>query len=130
MKTLKQQIGNRCVHFSGVQHKQCEAGVAYQGGNLPCFRDGGDKRNWACNKVQFPTGEEVEAELDRKNAAMAKFAKAGPIIDKIKKEYKGQNWGGVEVCPVCNGRLHLAHAAYNGHVCGKCETAGCLGWME
>lgn len=33
-------------------------------------------------------------------------------------------------CPVCNGRLHLSQSAYNGHVHGKCETQGCVSWME
>lgn len=33
-------------------------------------------------------------------------------------------------CPACKGRLHLSIAAYNGHVHGKCETDGCVAWME
>ena len=33
-------------------------------------------------------------------------------------------------CPACKGRLHLSQAAYNGHVWGKCETEGCVSWME
>lgn len=33
-------------------------------------------------------------------------------------------------CPQCGGRLHLSQSAYNGHVHGKCETEGCVAWME
>lgn len=33
-------------------------------------------------------------------------------------------------CPVCKGKLHLSQSSYNGHVHGKCETKGCLSWME
>ena len=33
-------------------------------------------------------------------------------------------------CPICKGKLLLSQSAYNGHVWGKCETAGCLTWME
>lgn len=33
-------------------------------------------------------------------------------------------------CPACKGKLHLSQAASNGHVWGKCETDGCVSWME
>ncbi|MRR49334.1 MAG: hypothetical protein EG825_00205 [Rhodocyclaceae bacterium] len=33
-------------------------------------------------------------------------------------------------CPLCKGRLHLHQSAYNGHVSGKCETEGCVSWVE
>lgn len=33
-------------------------------------------------------------------------------------------------CPECGGKLHLSQAGYNGHVWGKCETEGCVSWME
>lgn len=33
-------------------------------------------------------------------------------------------------CPICDGKLHLSQSSYNGHVHGKCETEGCLSWME
>ena len=39
-------------------------------------------------------------------------------------------WQDMVECPVCKGKLHLSHAAVNGHVWGKCETAGCVEWME
>lgn len=33
-------------------------------------------------------------------------------------------------CPECKGRLHLSQSAYNGHVHVRCETIGCVSWME
>lgn len=44
--------------------------------------------------------------------------------------HKGKSAAEVVECPACNGRLHLSIAAYNGHVHGKCETPGCVSWME
>jgi len=32
-------------------------------------------------------------------------------------------------CPKCGGKLNY-HIANNGHVHGKCETGGCLDWMQ
>jgi hypothetical protein len=49
---------------------------------------------------------------------------------RIKKEHKGENWQGVEECPVCKNKLQMTHAAYNGHTRGKCETPDCLSWIE
>lgn len=53
-----------------------------------------------------------------------------PIIAAMKTKYKGRSAKGVKTCPVCGGKLHLSHSGYNGHVWGKCETEGCLAWME
>lgn len=63
-------------------------------------------------------------------AARERFAKAVPLIQRIKQEHRGQSWSGVEECPACHGCLRLSIAASNGHVWGKCQTAGCLAWME
>lgn len=53
-----------------------------------------------------------------------------PIMIGMKKRHKGQRAKEVIECPKCKGRLHLSIAATNGHVWGKCETEGCLAWME
>lgn len=44
----------------------------------------------------------------------------------------GKNNGGVSemTCPICGGLLRYSVAAYNGHIHGKCETEGCVQWME
>lgn len=136
-----------CKHFNGIhdfskkEPKCCDAGVCYRtlvGGDdfgwaarLPCLTI--DERHTdkvACDKFEEPTQAEIdeyEADID---AMLHRFDKAVPLVARIKKEHKGESWRGVEICPVCEGRLHLSHAGYNGHVHGHCETNGCLNWME
>ncbi len=83
-----------------------------------------------CEKFELPSAEEIADYKRRTEAAFAKTAKTFPLMARIKKEHKGHNWQGVEVCPVCGGSLHMTHAAYNGHTWGKCDTANCVAWME
>lgn len=33
-------------------------------------------------------------------------------------------------CPVCKGSLHLIQYARNGHAHGRCDTPGCVIFME
>lgn len=60
----------------------------------------------------------------------------GPMITVLRgirdwrKQHAGTNHREVIACPACHGRLHLRIAAYNNHVHGKCETPGCVAWME
>lgn len=83
-----------------------------------------------CPKWIRRTREHAEKRADTMEKAMAGIMAADPVIGRVKKERKGKDWRGVEVCPVCGGKLHMTHAAYNGHVYGKCETEHCLNWME
>jgi len=46
------------------------------------------------------------------------------------KPKPAQNRQGVVVCPACKGKLRLTQSSHNGHVHGKCETDGCIEWME
>lgn len=48
---------------------------------------------------------------------------------KVKPKPKEDRREVVE-CPICKGRLHLSQSAYNGHCHGRCETDGCVSWME
>lgn len=84
-----------------------------------------------CEMFRDPTQEEVEqdrveadAHLQRTFAAIRVAStwrvKPKPAIDRNET---------IE-CPICKGVLHLSQSAYNGHVHGKCETAGCVSWME
>lgn len=130
-KTLTEQIANRCKRFNGVQNAQYNAGIEYghfAGIGLPCLRDcAGPAR---CQSRQWLTEAEVAAEVAQIEAHHRRFMTMLPVIQRIKEEHFGKSWFGVETCPVCNGRLHLSHASINGHVHGKCETEGCVAWME
>lgn len=48
----------------------------------------------------------------------------------IAAEHAGEDWHGIQPCPVCSGRLAIIHTASNGHIWAFCETSGCLRWME
>ena len=48
---------------------------------------------------------------------------------KVKPKPKEDRSEVVE-CPICKGRLYLSQSAYNGHCHGRCETEGCVSWME
>lgn len=75
------------------------------------------------------TREQAEKRADEIEAAIKRMTVAWPIIAEWKKK---KPIGKAEIieCPACKGRLHLSQAASNGHVHGKCETNGCLSWME
>ena len=139
MRSLYQQISEKCIHFSGVQHEKCGAGVEYKsfrGCPFPCFRgEAGDKlrkgeKPFVCEKVEWPTDAYIQAEIamwDRENKKVGAGLKA---VEPIRKEHKGKNWRGIIECPLCKGKLHVSHAGSNNHVHGRCETPDCLAWIE
>ena len=119
-----------CVHFNGIQNKECKAGVIYRSfhGDVPCITK--YRKLSMCGKYTEPTAEQIADSEAKHEAFFARFTKVLPLVAEIKKEHKGQTWQGVRTCPVCGGRLHLSHSAYNGHVWGRCGTQDCLSWME
>lgn len=66
----------KCIHFTGIQHDTCAAGVNYGrllGGprfgwakHLPCLSD---PEAIACEQCRFPTREEAEATVREMDAA-------------------------------------------------------------
>lgn len=99
------------------------------GTRLPCrYWEGGCPVS--CDQFE-PIGiESIRADDEATSIAIGKTLAALAVVPDIKRDHKGENWKGVVECPVCEGRLHVSHAAYNGHVWGKCETKGCVSWME
>ena len=85
-----------------------------------------------CDKYAEPTAEELAEYEAAMEAAMQRQILVGHVVRQVKQEHKGTNWRGVVDCPACGGKetLHMTHAACNGHVHGRCETAGCVSWME
>jgi hypothetical protein len=121
----------KCKHFTGIQSKVCKAGVCYADVMpLPCLQDYRRDDAATCEHYAEPTAEEIAEDEAFIEQRMEMHRKAASAIVAIKREHKGQNWQGVVECPVCGGRLHVSHAACNGHVHGRCETADCLAWME
>lgn len=141
-----------CKHFNGIQHDCCDAGVNYKSVTtdpdqqtgwalrIPCIteRKGAlspgqqehyDRRG-TCAKFELPTKEEVEAYEQEVKEHTARFVVVMKVIEPLRKQHKGKDWAGVIECPICKGKLHIRHAAYNGHVHGQCETKDCMSWME
>lgn len=145
-----------CKYHIGSWHNtHCATGVEYQSVlSEPTIREGSAYRypcvqDWSwckspltesqqahferrgtCAKYTEPTPEDIAAYEAEVKAVTGRFLLAVPVLNRIKREHKGKDWKGVEMCPACNGRLHMTHAAYNGHVWGQCETKNCLSWME
>lgn len=142
-----------CKHFRSSFHNDtCACGVVYKDVvpnwdqttgralRFPCRTKADPKdtpsqlehfnNRGKCDKLELPTKEELEQNEKEIQKAINEFKTVLPIVAEVKKKHKGKSWKGVEVCPVCKGSLHLTHAAINGHVWGKCETEGCLAWME
>lgn len=132
------EADTECRHRCSMSKPCCKAGVNFKelgdgklgfGKSMPCYYVAGTIPIH-CDKYERKSVEEVQAEDAELAAHMTKYLVVGPLVKRIKQEHKGNSWAGVEECPVCKGKLHLSHAAYNGHVHGKCETEGCVSWME
>jgi len=125
----------RCQHFTGIQNTTCNAGVVYEqvrvNGPIPCITLNGT-RNDCCPKYREPTPEEIAADEAEFEAVTARYRLVMEAIRGWRTWTKKNRVAKQEVveCPACKGRLHLSQAAYNGHVWGKCETAGCVDWMQ
>jgi len=147
-----------CKHFNGVQNTMCKRGVSYQvmwpNGPKPCIQllhksarggtylkpgeapaetkpfPGTDKAK-PCPLYQEPTRDEVRADREESDRWLQRSMEAIKVAGawRVKPKPATDRHEVVE-CPVCKGRLHLGQSAYNGHVHGKCETEGCVSWME
>ena len=132
------QSETECRYRCSMMERQCEAGVVFdairarrkhRGDSLPCYYQEGTNPI-SCASRSLISVEDVIRE-DNEIAARTKLMLlARDVVLSIKAEHKGKDWTGVVECPACSGQLHLSHAAYNGHVHGRCETEGCLSWME
>jgi hypothetical protein len=135
MKTLAEQIGNKCIHFNGVMNDCCKAGVSYSairvGHLFPCFK--GDSLD-TCDKREFPSDEQVAARVNEIEANTARTMTAMvAVCDEAKRLglKNGKGGGGQIECPVCKtGTLGFSVASYNGHIWGKCSTKDCVAWMQ
>ncbi len=139
-----------CKHYNGTINKTCRAGVCYdevipdrdEPGSalrMPCHTQPWDKRpvslenharRGTCPKLELPNAEEIKEKRLNIERAVSNFQKSLKVISAVKQEHEGKDWQGTMECPVCQGVLHMGHAAYNGHTRGKCATQDCLNWIE
>ena len=100
---------------------------------IPCLVVDSIKPNGpivSCSKYQEETEEEIAAKEREIEALLERHRKAEEVVRAFRVKYKNKSGQETVKCPVCEGKLHLSIAAYNGHVWGKCETKDCLAWME
>lgn len=83
-----------------------------------------------CPHRQEPTQEQVDEDRRQRDAHFAKTIAALKVAGAWKVKKPEADRREVVECPVCKGRLHLYQSALNGHCHGKCETDGCVSWME
>lgn len=133
MKSINKQIADKCIHFTGLMNKQCNAGIMYEIVKLPnqrpykipCLKNnlmsGG-----VCNSMQFPDKEEVNKQVQGIKEMGLKMMSAYKLV-KEHIEKTGKKYGKIE-CPDCGGNLHYTSASCNGHIWAKCKCG--LGWME
>lgn len=85
-----------------------------------------------CPKWLRATREQGVERFNDTEAMMRRMRVVMPVVAKWRTWTKQNPVAKSEVieCPECKGKLHLSQAGYNGHVWGKCETPGCVEWME
>jgi len=142
-KEIAREMGD-CVHFPGIQHAECRAGVNMRqlvGGpdfgwaaRLPCLQMDAAKCEVTCPSRKFPTREEAEAELAEHDARMEKFLISMRAAKDHAKQLglgRGNGGQGRLACPSgCGGELRYSVASVNGHMHAACSTKGCVSWME
>ena len=129
MKSLKEQLLGRCIHFNGLMNKSCDVGLVYMDVKdrdarpylFPCLKQGG-----ICLKAQFMTEDEAEKEANLlEDKGIQSMNARHLILAEIKAT--GKRNGTIQ-CPVCNGELHFNKAETNGHIWANCQCG--FGWME
>lgn len=148
--TREEQVGGRCKHFTGIGNDRCAAGVRYEDVTVrhsPIVYDGVYSSTLSrpcikrynhcgatCDKVEWPTPEEVTAIIERQNKGLRDMMTARhAIVAKLGSYEKGKSpdTAGSLACPVCStGTLGYRRAAFNGHIHARCSTEGCVAWME
>jgi len=130
-----------CVHFHGIQHELCKAGI-----NIRQLV-GGDAFGWArripclnskictvhCDSRKLPTREQAETAVAEQDQQFEKTMKAVEVAHAhAKANGLGVGNGGRRAlpCPLeCGGELRYSVAGVNGHMHARCEN-GCVSWME
>ena len=133
--------GDHCKHYDGreitIGKGKCRVGidprVSYCAGKslgmirrIPCLKSNVDAP--PCHLAEFPTREEVDAQNAAFSAYVDDFLKWMPIAREAMLATKSD--GGCMDCPKCKQGLRWAKDRGNGHIHAKCDTEGCLSWME
>lgn len=134
------QYGNHCIHYTGIQmfrDKKCKAEVdilKFNGGertglfkNIPCLKS--NNCSETCDKIRFPTKEDIEAHDKEWDAVLDRIKKLNPLIARLKKEHPRGDMGRVD-CPNCDKKILWSISKLNGHIHMRCDTPDCVYLME
>jgi hypothetical protein len=128
-----------CQHFRGIDRSPCAAGVnlldvtKYDAGahRLPCLPKYAGAALGCCEKFSTLTAEEAQVAAEARERDLYDFIGHMSIARRAITDATGNKGGaGAVPCPKCGGTLRYSQAASNKHVHARCETAGCLAWME
>lgn len=133
---------NTCRHFNGVcgpgmrkDHIQCTVGQ-----KIDDYKQHNGRMNeWGCIngnacEVKCPKFDPYTKDKCDKDAAyweehIQRTIRARKAV--VERIAAGHGKSGAMMCPIClRGSLHYVRHDYNGHIHAKCETAGCVAWME
>lgn len=123
-----------CLHFRGIQNDPCSAGVSISGfaGKIPCIYV--NELSTLCEKRTLPSREDAVKMVQEDEASTAKHMQAFAAAQKdAKAKGLGQGSGGRSEmpCPMnCGGTLHYSVSSVNGHMHARCNSQGCVVWME
>lgn len=125
-KTMQQ-----CVHFTGIQHGVCKAGVAYRSlSEVPCWS--GERAKAICGKCTLPDRQSAEAivraRLQEFEDGIRRTAEAMKAIERSGGCQPGQ--AGSTTCPTCKGTLNFSRSRINGHWIIQCSTDDCVSMIQ
>ena len=132
----------QCKHFRSIQHQTCQVGINIRqlvGGDdfgwarrMPCLSS--EHCTVECESRELHTREEAEADYEKTQQIMQQLTQAVTITRQDATDRGlmiGRGGVGEVGCPVCStGTIKYSVASVNGHMWGKCSTAGCVAWME
>ena len=130
MKSIEEQIGGRCIHFTGLIQDESKCGISYTKAfgerpalKMPCIKDRMSHLNdeiIPCEKLEFPTAEEVKAQIEKQNKHISLLLTALAVVKKHIKD-SGENRGTIQ-CPHGDHKLSYTRAESNGHVWMACKV--------
>jgi hypothetical protein len=122
-----------CKHYTGIDKKVCQVGICYDSIRDPSpdtFRYKCYDPDSAvdCVSYELHTAEELAAQeaewKDRWKYTLLALQQVKPM------RKRGRSSVGTIECPKCQGVLDYGISGYNGHTRGKCQTEGCITWIE
>lgn len=106
-KSIGEQYEDWCIHFRGIQHDTCKAGIdwrALTGGEqfgiatrMPCLK--GNNSSVACASCHYPTPEETQAREEEFQQHMQRQSEDMALIGSLHEGQEGTSI--VYVCQLC-----------------------------